>query len=78
MIVIQVYMVDGREFSYEVDDIAKAREHAHRIINYGWRNVEKTSTGDEMVYYPIHQILKVKFKVFDNKDYLMNKYESGG
>jgi hypothetical protein len=66
---IKVYMQDGRVFSYDVIDIAKAREHAHRIINYGWRNV----SNDTMEYYPAHQILKVVFPY--SQDYLGTKYE---
>lgn len=61
MTAIKVYMQDGRVFSYEVANASKAREHAHRIINYGWRNVEE----GEMCYYPVHQILKVKFDMPD-------------
>ena len=52
---IRVYMQDGRRFNYKVMDSAKAREHAHRIINLGWRTTE----NDNLVYYPVHQILKV-------------------
>lgn len=71
MITLWIYMQDGRTYSYKVKDVQKAREHAHRIINYGWRNLE----GEEMCYYPIHQILKVKFNVVD-KDKLMTEYEA--
>ena len=66
---IRVYMQDGRVFGYHVANAAKAREHAHRIINYGWRNEEE----GEMCYYPVHQILKVKFDMPD-KDELAGKY----
>ena len=52
---IKVYMEDGRRFSYFVIDASKAREHAHRIINYGWRTTE----NDNLVYYPVHQVNKV-------------------
>ena len=66
---IQVYLQDGRVFGYEVANDSKAREHAHRIINYGWRNVEE----GVMCYYPVHQILKVKFDM-PNKDKLAGTY----
>lgn len=66
---IQIYMQDGRVFEYIVDNEHKAREHAHRIVNYGWRNVEEGT----MCYYPVHQILKVKFDM-PNKDKLAGKY----
>jgi len=73
MSTIYVYMQDGRTFFYEVADATKAREHAHRIINFGWRNLE----GDTMCYYPVHQILKVVFPVAaDDTDYLQNKYRA--
>ena len=66
---IQVYMQDGQVFGYKVANDSKAREHAHRIINYGWRNVEE----GVMCYYPVHQILKVKFDM-PNKDVLAGIY----
>lgn len=71
MVTINVYMQDGRVFSYDVDDVAKAREHCHRIINYGWRNTE----GDMMCYYPVHQVLKATFNM-KNKDTLAEKYST--
>ena len=52
---IRVYMEDGRRFNYKAIDINKAREHAHRIINFGWR----TSENDDLAYYPVRQINKV-------------------
>jgi hypothetical protein len=70
MVEIKVYLQDGRVFKYTVEDSVKAREHAHRIINCGWRNVV---TG-VMEYYPIHQILKVTFP--DPNDELSKKYEA--
>jgi len=66
---ISVYMQDGRVFKYLVSDSVKAREHAHRIINYGWRN----STNKIMEYYPVHQILKVTFP--DPEDFMSKTYE---
>lgn len=69
MVEIKVYMQDGRVFKYEVGSMAKAREHAHRIINYGWRNVHEGT----MEYYPVHQVLKVVFPY--SQDELGTKYE---
>ena len=69
MITISIYMQDGRVFQYDVINAIKAREHAHRIINYGWRNI----VNDVMEYYPTHQINKVTFP--DPKDLLSQKYE---
>ena len=70
MVTINVYMEDGRVFTYEVINAIKAREHAHRIITLGWRNC----TDGVMEYYPIHQINKVTFS--DPKDLMSKKYES--
>ena len=66
---VKVYLQDGRVFKYYVEDSVKAREHAHRIVNYGWRNV----VNGVMEYYPIHQVLKVTFPEPD--DELAKKYE---
>lgn len=66
---VNVYMQDGRVFNYEVKDAVKAREHAHRIVTLGWRNV----TDDVMEYYPVHQVLKVTFD--DPKDKMSKDYE---
>jgi hypothetical protein len=66
---IKVYMEDGRVFTYNVADRTKAREHAHRIVNYGWRVV----VNGIMEYYTTHQVTKVTFG--DPKDYLSKKYE---
>ena len=66
---INVYMQDGRVFDYDVANCTKAREHAHRIVNYGWRNV----VDGIMEYYPVHQVLKVTFEY--KEDYMGTKYE---
>jgi hypothetical protein len=70
MTTINVYMQDGRVFKYDVSDVAKAREHGHRIITTGWRNV----TNGIMEYYPVHQILKVTWDY--EEDELGTKYEA--
>ena len=69
MVKVITYLQDGRTFTYGVKDATKAREHAHRIINYGFRNIE----GEEFTYYPVHQILKVKFQM-KKKDKLATEY----
>lgn len=74
MVKVSVYLIDGRVSSYKVSSFEKAREHAHRIVNYGWRNVE----GEVMVYYPTWQILKVTWPVDDGADLLAKKYEGAG
>ena len=64
---INVYLQDGRVYSYFVSSPIKAREHAHQIIMTGWRNVD----SGIMEYYPVHQVLKVTFE--DPKDLLSEK-----
>jgi len=55
---IEVYLVDGRVFSYKVPDPMKGREHAHAIIHSGYRSTPKGT--DDLEWYPPHRILKVK------------------
>jgi len=69
MCIISVYLIDGRIFEYEVDNSTKAREHAHRIVNHGWRNWEE---GREC-YYPVWQVLKVTFPM-EQIDEMAGKY----
>lgn len=66
---INVYLQDGRIFTYQVADCAKAREHAHCIVTRGWRNC----VNGIMEYYPVHQVLKVTWN--NNDDYLSSKYK---
>jgi len=54
-ITIKIYLEDGRRFKYEVANCKKAREHMHRIVNFGWR----TEEDGNLVYYPVHQVNKV-------------------
>jgi len=68
---VVVYLQDGRTRTYQVENCIKAREHAHRIVNYGWRDIE----NGVMCYYPTHQVLKVKFKM-DKLDKLATEYEA--
>jgi hypothetical protein len=53
---IEVYLDDGRIFSYEVENEAKVREHASAIIKTGYRH----NDGAIFEHYPSHRILKVK------------------
>ncbi len=48
-------MVDGRKFWYEVKNADKVREHAHQIIQNGYRH----NDGVIFEHYPPWQILKV-------------------
>ena len=54
---VNVYLDDGRVFSYDVPNPGKAREHAAAIIKGGYRH----NDGDgEFEHYPSWRILKVK------------------
>jgi hypothetical protein len=53
---IEVYLDDGRVFSYLVPNASKAREHSHAIVLSGYRHVAK----GYFEHYPAHRILKVK------------------
>jgi len=53
---IEIYLDDGRIFSYEVNSEEKVREHASAIIKTGYRH----NDGLVFEHYPPHRILKVK------------------
>jgi hypothetical protein len=53
---VQVYMYSNRVFEYDVSSLGKAREHAKRIVIEGFIADEEDGT----VYYPVHQVFKVK------------------
>jgi hypothetical protein len=53
---IEVYMDDGRVFSYDVAHSGKAREHSAAIVRDGYRH----NDGDVFEHYPPHRVLKVK------------------
>ncbi len=71
MVTINVYMKDGRVFKYDVKDIAKAREHAYRIVTECFRN----NDNGIMEYYPTERIFKVTFSM-PEKDTMANKYQA--
>ena len=52
---INIYIDDGRVFSYEVANKAKLREHAHAIVQTGYRS----DNEEGFTHYPPHRILKV-------------------
>lgn len=60
---IQVYMDDGRVFSYDVESPEKVREHADAIIKTGYRH----NDGKVFEHYPPHRISKVKSANIDTK-----------
>ena len=59
---IYVYIDTGNVFTYEVEDEAKAREHAAAIIATGYRSIRKTNT-EHMDWFPPHRINKVTLKL---------------
>jgi hypothetical protein len=56
MFSVNVYMDDGRVFSYDVPSADKVREHASAIIVGGYRH----NDGEVFEHYPTHRIVKVK------------------
>jgi len=54
---IEIYLDDGRVFGYELPSAEKIREHAHAIIQTGYRH----NDGLVFEHYPPHRILKVKY-----------------
>jgi hypothetical protein len=54
--IVEVYMDDGRVFSYFVSNSMKGREHASKIISTGYRHTEDSN----LEWYPPHRIDKVK------------------
>lgn len=56
MIIVNVYDIFNNEHPFTVKDIAKGREYAKRIIMEGLWYID----GDEEVFLPVHQIVKVK------------------
>ncbi len=53
---IEVYMIDGRVFYYDVESEDKVREHSHRIVMEGYHH----NNGKVFEHYPPHMIIKVK------------------
>ena len=60
---VNVYLDDGRIFSYNVESAEKVREHASTIIKDGYRH----NDGKIFEHYPPHRILKVKSKDIPTK-----------
>jgi hypothetical protein len=57
---VEVYLDDGRVFSYRVASPDKGREHASAIIKGGYRSTPRGSS--DLEWYPPHRIIKVKVK----------------
>lgn len=54
---IEVYLDDGRVFSYHVESAAKVREHVSAIVAGGYRHNDGKKIFE---HYPPHRIMKVK------------------
>lgn len=67
---IDIYMDDGRVFSYNVESADKVREHAAAIISAGYRHSEEQTGIWE--WYPPHRILKIKSKNIPTNYYTSN------
>ena len=72
MIKVYVYFVNGNVDIYEVESEWKAREHAEKIFNTGYR----MRVGDRMEWFGAHFIDKICWDT-PNEDYLSAKYEGG-
>ena len=66
-----VYFKNGNVDTYEVQNEWKAREHAEKIMFYGYR----MRVGFRMEWFGAHYIDKVCWDA-PNEDYLSKKYES--
>jgi len=62
---VEVYLDDGRKFTYTVTSTAKVREHASAIVKDGYRH----NDGEIFEHYPPHRILKVKCSQPIDTDY---------
>jgi hypothetical protein len=71
MIQIYVYLVNGNVDIYSVENEWKAREHAEKIMNGGYR----MRVGKRMEWFGKHYIDKVCWDA-PQEDYLSVKYES--
>ena len=51
-----VYLKSGVTYEYEIADVNKGREHAHKIMTEGYRH----NDGKEFVFFGPHWIDKIK------------------
>lgn len=57
--VVQVYLVNGNVYEYDVSSRAQAREHSAAIVATGYRSVSEDAPN-VLTHWPPHAILKVK------------------
>lgn len=66
IMILQVYLDDGRVCEYEIADSIKAREHASAIVKSGLRH----NDGKIVEWYPPHRIWKVKWESDGTTNYI--------
>ena len=59
-VTIDIYLKSNVVYSYKVKGMAKAREHAKRIITEGLICNE----GNDLIFYPTHYIFKVRIREY--------------
>ena len=65
---LYVYFKNGNVFTYEVENIIKAREHAEKIWQTGFRQ----KIGNRLEWFGIHYIDKICWDW--KEDFLSKKY----
>lgn len=68
---VYVYFKNGNVDAYPVENVWKAREHAEKILMFGYR----MRVGSRMEWFGAHYIDKVCWDA-PEEDYLSAKYES--
>ena len=68
---VYVYLINGNTDVYEVESVWKAREHAEKIMHFGYR----MRVGSRMEWFGPHYVDKVCWDA-PEEDYLSYKYES--
>jgi hypothetical protein len=69
-VTIYVYFKNGNVYTYEVEDQWKAREHADKIREFGFR----ARVGDRLEWFGPHYVDKICWDIVE-EDYLSDKYE---
>lgn len=72
MVKIQIYLIDGNIIEYQVRDEMAARDHMHKIVMGGYREVK----NDVLTWFPPQYILKVKAYPFKGGYYKDTKVVS--
>jgi hypothetical protein len=78
MVRVTAYLFNQNTFSWDVESWEKGREYAKRIVTEGLWIAE----DEEEVFYPVHQVYKVKLQetdevVPDNYKWHTSDYQTG-